>query len=36
MGGLIYLNKPKECKGGTGFYTYKGQQVNPIQSGVWR
>ena len=34
--GLVYLNKPKECKGGTGFYTYKGQQVNPIQSGVWR
>ena len=34
--GLVYLNKPKECKGGTGFYTYKGQQVNPLQSGVWR
>ena len=33
--GLIYLNKPKECKGGTGFYTYKGQQVNPHQSGIW-
>ena len=30
--GLIYLNKTKECKGGTGFYTYKGQQVNPMQS----
>ena len=33
--GLIYLNKTKECKGGTGFYTYKGQQVNPMQSGIW-
>ena len=34
--GLIYLNKPKECKGGTGFYTYNGQQVNPYQDGIWR
>ena len=34
--GLIYLNKPKECKGGTGFYTYKGMQVNPYQEGIWR
>ena len=34
--GLIYLNKPKECKGGTGFYTYNGQQVNPDQDGIWR
>ena len=33
--GVVYLNKPKECKGGTGFYTYKGQQVNPMQSGIW-
>ena len=33
--GLVYLNKPKECKGGTGFYTYKGQQVNPRQEGIW-
>tara|TARA_Y200000002_G_scaffold232814_1_gene192261 strand:- start:65 stop:784 length:720 start_codon:yes stop_codon:yes gene_type:complete len=33
--GVIYLNKPKECKGGTGFYTYKGQQVNPFQEGIW-
>tara|TARA_E500000331_G_scaffold298142_1_gene297806 strand:+ start:5190 stop:5891 length:702 start_codon:yes stop_codon:yes gene_type:complete len=33
--GLIYLNKGKECKGGTGFYTYKGNQVNPQQSGIW-
>ena len=32
--GLIYLNKPKECKGGTGFYTYKGLQVEPDQSGI--
>ena len=34
--GVIYLNKGKECKGGTGFYTYKGQQVNPFQDGIWR
>ena len=34
--GLVYLNKPKECKGGTGFYTYNGQQVNPNQDGIWR
>ena len=34
--GVVYLNKPKECKGGTGFYTYKGQQVNPDQDGIWR
>ncbi len=33
--GVIYLNKGKECKGGTGFYTYKGNQVNPFQDGVW-
>jgi|TARA_B100000131_G_scaffold285609_1_gene295008 hypothetical protein len=33
--GLIYLNKGKECKGGTGFYTYKGNQVNPFQEGIW-
>ena len=32
--GLIYLNKGKECKGGTGFYTYKGLQVEPDQSGI--
>ena len=34
--GVVYLNKPKECKGGTGFYTYKGQQVNPRQDGIWQ
>ena len=34
--GVVYLNKPKECKGGTGFYTYNGQQVNPYQDGIWR
>ena len=34
--GLIYLNKPKECQGGTGFYTYNGMQVNPDQDGIWR
>ena len=34
--GVIYLNKGKECKGGTGFYTYKGMQVNPYQEGIWR
>tara|TARA_B100001939_G_scaffold196868_1_gene169424 strand:+ start:10977 stop:11675 length:699 start_codon:yes stop_codon:yes gene_type:complete len=33
--GLIYLNKGKECQGGTGFYNYKGQQVNPSQDGIW-
>ena len=33
--GLIYLNKDDECKGGTGFYTYKGHQVNPKQDGLW-
>ena len=33
--GVIYLNKGDECKGGTGFYTYKGQQVNPRQEGIW-
>ena len=33
--GLIYLNKGKECKGGTGFYNYKGQQVDPRQDGIW-
>jgi hypothetical protein len=33
--GLIYLNKGKECQGGTGFYNYKGQQVNPAQEGIW-
>ena len=33
--GLIYLNKGDECKGGTGFYTYKGHQVNPKQDGLW-
>ena len=27
--GLIYLNKGKEISGGTGFYTYKGLQINP-------
>ena len=27
--GLIYLNKGDECSGGTGFYTYKGMQINP-------
>ena len=32
--GLVYLNKPEECKGGTGFYTYKGLQVEPDQSGI--
>ncbi len=32
--GVIYLNKGKECKGGTGFYTYKGLQVEPDQSGI--
>ena len=34
--GVVYLNKPKECKGDTGFYTYKGQQVNPRQDGIWQ
>ena len=34
--GVVYLNKPKECKGGTGFYTYNGQQVNPRQDGIWQ
>ena len=33
--GVIYLNKGKECKGGTGFYNYKGQQVDPRQDGIW-
>ena len=33
--GLIYLNKGDECNGGTGFYTYKGHQVNPKQDGLW-
>ena len=32
--GVIYLNKGKECKGGTGFYTYKGIQADPNQSGI--
>lgn len=31
---LINLNTPKECKGGTAFYTYKGMQVNPEQDGI--
>ena len=31
---VIYLNKGKECKGGTGFYTYKGIQADPNQSGI--
>ena len=34
--GLIYLNKSKECQGGTGFYTYNGMQVNPNQIGIWK
>tara|TARA_B100001250_G_scaffold176763_1_gene151881 strand:+ start:31 stop:732 length:702 start_codon:yes stop_codon:yes gene_type:complete len=34
--GLIYLNKGDECKGGTGFYNYKGQQVDPRQEGIWK
>ena len=34
--GVVYLNKPKECKGGTGFYTYNGQQGNPRQDGIWQ
>jgi hypothetical protein len=29
------LNKGKECQGGTAFYNYKGQQVNPEQNGIW-
>jgi|TARA_B100000029_G_scaffold408734_1_gene410074 hypothetical protein len=33
--GLIYLNRGKECKGGTGFYNYKGNQINPFQDGIW-
>jgi len=33
--GVIYLNKGKECQGGTGFYNYKGNQVNPFQDGIW-
>ena len=33
--GVIYLNKGKECQGGTAFYNYKGQQVNPEQNGIW-
>ena len=32
--GLVYLNKPEECKGGTGFYTYKGIQADPNQIGI--
>ena len=32
--GVIYLNKGKECKGGTGFYTYKGIQADPNQIGI--
>ena len=28
--GLIYLNKPKECKGGTGFYTYNSYHNFPV------
>ena len=33
--GLVYLNKGKEISGGTGFYTYKGMQINPDQEGIW-
>tara|TARA_B100000035_G_scaffold210810_1_gene180445 strand:- start:2324 stop:3022 length:699 start_codon:yes stop_codon:yes gene_type:complete len=33
--GLIYLNKSKECQGGTAFYNYKGNQVDPSQDGIW-
>ena len=34
--GVIYLNKGDECKGGTGFYTYKGHQINPQEhDGIW-
>lgn len=33
--GLIYLNKNKECQGGTAFYNYKGNQVDPSQDGIW-
>ena len=32
--GVIYLNKGKECKGGTGFYNYRGLQTDPNQSGI--
>jgi hypothetical protein len=32
---LIYLNIPKECRGGTGFYTYRGMQVDPTQDGIF-
>ena len=35
--GVIYLNTPEECHGGTGFYTYKGMSCVDIeQSGIWR
>ena len=34
--GVIYLNTPDECHGGTGFYTYKGfSSIDTEQSGVW-
>lgn len=33
---LIYLNKEEECKGGTGFYTYRGIQVDPTQEGIFK
>jgi len=35
--GVIYLNTPEECHGGTGFYTYKGMSCVDIdQSGIWK
>ena len=33
---LVYLNTEEECKGGTGFYTYKGVQVDPTQEGIFK
>ena len=33
--GIIYLNNPEECNGGTAFYNYKGNQVNPKDAQLW-
>ena len=33
--GIIYLNKLEECNGGTAFYNYKGNQVNPKDAQLW-
>lgn len=35
--GVIYLNTPEECHGGTGFYTYKGMSyIDTNQAGIWK